>query len=83
MPTTPQIRALIKVAMFLVSIMIVSLAAVYASLLLGPGTVMIAFGLVLLAVFTKLFYDSAVSEEQYRDTLRSLQSTIKDTNDQT
>jgi len=84
MQATPEIRALVKVAFFLLSILIVSLVSVYFSMIYGPDTVMIGAGLVLLAVFVKLFYDTAVTDERYRDTLKEMQNTIRgESSDQT
>jgi hypothetical protein len=77
MNATPEIRALVKVVFFLLGTLIACLITVYASSIYGPGTVMIGLGLMLLAVFAKWFYDSAVADERYKDTLREMQSTIR------
>jgi uncharacterized membrane protein YfcA len=74
---TPEIRALVKVMFLLLVIMVGSLVAAYVSLLYGPGILMIVLSLVLLAYLMKVFYHSQVAEEQYRDTLREIQETIR------
>jgi uncharacterized membrane protein YfcA len=78
MNATPQIRALVKVVMLLLAMMVGSLVLALIALHFGPGTILIALALVLLAYLIKMFYDSQVAEEQYRDTLKELQATMKE-----
>jgi uncharacterized membrane protein YfcA len=78
MNTTPEIRALVRVIMLLLAMLVGSLVLALTALYFGPGTILIALGLILLAYLLKMFYDSQVIEEQYRDTLRELQSTIRE-----
>ena len=77
MQATPQIRALVKVVMLLLAILIGTVVLALVALHFGPGTILIALGFFMLAYLIKMFYDSQVAEEQYKDELRRLQSTIR------
>jgi uncharacterized membrane protein YfcA len=77
MNATPEIRALVRVIMLLLAMLVGSLVLALTALHFGPGTILIALGLILLAYLLKMFYDSQVIEEQYRDELQRLQSTIR------
>jgi uncharacterized membrane protein YfcA len=78
MQATPQIRALVKVVMLLLAMMTASLVIALIALHFGPGTILFALALVLLAYLVKMFYDSQVAEEQYKDELQRLHRTIKE-----
>jgi len=77
MQATPQIRALVRVVMLLLAILIGTVVLALVALHFGPGTILIALGFFMLAYLIKMFYDSQVAEEQYKDELRRLQSTIR------
>jgi uncharacterized membrane protein YfcA len=57
--------------------MIGSLVLALTALYFGPGTILIALGLIFLAVLLKMFYQSQLIEEQYRDELQRLHKTIR------
>ena len=78
MQATPQIRALVKVVMLLLAMMIGTVVIALIALHFGPGTILVALALVLLAYLVKMFYDSQVAEEQYKDELQRLHRTIKE-----
>ena len=78
MNATPEIRALVKLVFFLLGTLVACLITVHASLIYGPATVKIGLVLMLLAVFAKWFYDSAVAEERHKDKLKELQKTINE-----
>ena len=77
MNASPQIRALVKVVFLLLAMMIGSLVLALTALYFGPGTILIALGLIFLAVLLKMFYQSQLIEEQYRDELQRLHKTIR------
>jgi uncharacterized membrane protein YfcA len=63
--------------MLLLAILIGTVVLALVALHFGPGTILIALGFFMLAYLIKMFYDSQVAEEQYKDELRRLQSTIR------
>jgi uncharacterized membrane protein YoaK (UPF0700 family) len=77
MNASPQIRALVKVVFLLLAMMIGVIVAALTALYFGPGSLLIAAGLILMAYIVKNFYDSQVAEEQYKDELQRLHNTIR------
>jgi uncharacterized membrane protein YfcA len=77
MNASPQIRALVKVVFLLLAMMIGTVLMALTALHFGPGTILVALALVLLAYLIKMFYDSQVAEEQYKDELRRMHETIR------
>ena len=77
MNASPQIRALVKVVFLLLAMMIGVIVTALIALYFGPGTILIAMGLILLSYLVKVFYDSQVAEEKYKDELQRLHETIR------
>jgi uncharacterized membrane protein YfcA len=77
MNASPQIRALVKVVFLLLAMMVGVVVTALTALYFGPGTILIALGLILLAYLLKMFYEHQLIEEQYRDELQRLHNTIR------
>jgi hypothetical protein len=78
MNASPEIRAVTKLVMFALTMLV----AVALSLILlevyGLAVVLQVLGIALLVFTLKIFYDIQVSEERYKDKLKELQATMKE-----
>jgi uncharacterized membrane protein YhiD involved in acid resistance len=75
---TPQLRAAVKVLMAVVTGLIIGALAVLGIELFGLATVGTAMSVLVLGYFVYLAYTIALSQEQYRDSLKNLQDTIRE-----
>jgi hypothetical protein len=76
--STPQIRALTKTVLFVLTMLITAALVVAGLEYFGPATVGTGAALALLCYFIYMAYSITLSREQYRDTLRDLQKTFKE-----
>jgi fatty acid desaturase len=77
MNASPEIRAVTKLVLFILTVMVAAAAGIYGTMIIGAGNMMIVLGIALMLLCFKIFYDIQVSEERYKDKLRELQSTIR------
>jgi hypothetical protein len=76
--STPEIRALTKTVFFVLSLLIISAATVAGLELFGLAATGLAAAVLILCYLIYLAYSITLAQEQYRDQLKNLQSTIRE-----
>jgi hypothetical protein len=78
MNTSPEIRAVVKMVMFALSMLATAALTVVLLEVFGLAVVLKVLGIALLVFTLKMFYDIQVSDERYRDELARLQKTVRE-----
>jgi hypothetical protein len=76
--STPQIRALTKTVFFILTLLITAALVIGGLEFFGPATVGTGAALALLCYFIYMAYRITLSQEQYKDTLKDLQKTVRE-----
>jgi hypothetical protein len=74
----PQTRAAVKTVMFLVSVLGTAALVVLGMEMFGLATVGMVLAAAVFCFFVYMAYSITLSQEQYRDTLKDLQRTIRE-----
>jgi len=78
MNATPEIRAVTKLVMFALAMLVTAALTVVLLEMFGLAVVLQVLGVALLVFTLKMFYDIQVADERYKDKLRELQNTVKE-----
>jgi membrane protein YdbS with pleckstrin-like domain len=78
MNATPEIRAVTKLVMFALTLLVTVALTLLLLEFYGLAMVLQVLGVALLVFTLKMFYDIQVAEERYKDRLKELQKTIKE-----
>jgi membrane protein YdbS with pleckstrin-like domain len=77
MNATPEIRAVTKLVMFALTLLVTVALTLLLLEFYGMAMVLQVLGVALLVFTLKMFYDIQVAEERYKDKLKELQNTIR------
>jgi hypothetical protein len=77
MNATPEIRAVTKLVMFALSLLVTAALTVVLLEMFGLSVVLQVLGVALLVFTLKMFYDIQVADERYKDKLKELHETIR------
>ena len=77
MNATPEIRAVTKLVMFALAMLVTAALTVVLLEMFGLAVVLQVLGVALLVFTLKMFYDIQVADERYKDKLKELQDTIR------
>jgi hypothetical protein len=77
MNATPEIRAVTKLVLFALSLLVTAALTVVLLEMFGLSVVLQVLGVALLVFTLKMFYDIQVADERYKDKLRELQDTVR------
>lgn len=78
MQTSPEIRAVVKMVMFALSMLVAAAVTVFLLEVFGLAVMLKVLGAACLIFTLKMFYDIQVSQERYRDELARLQKTVRE-----
>jgi fatty acid desaturase len=78
MQASPEIRAVVKLIMFVLTVLVAAAIGIFGAMTLGVGNMMIVMGVALMLLMFKVFYDIQVADERYRDELARLQKTVRE-----
>jgi hypothetical protein len=78
MQATPEIRAVTKLVMFALTMLVTAALTVVLLEMFGLAVVLQVLGVALLVFTLKMFYDIQVADERYKDRLREMQDTIRE-----
>ena len=76
--STPQIRAAVKTVFFVLTVLITAALVILGTEAFGFALVGTVLAAAVFCYFVYLAYTITLGQEQYRDTLKSLQKTIKE-----
>jgi hypothetical protein len=78
MNASPEIRAVTKLVMFALAMLVTAALTVVLLELYGLAVVLQVLGVALLVFTLRMFYDIQVADERYKDRLREMQDTIRE-----
>ena len=78
MNASPEIRAVVKLVMFVLTVLVAAAIGIFGTMTLGAGNMIFVLGAALMLLCFKIFYDIQLSQERYKDELQRLQQTIRE-----